>query len=241
MSYFNDIYAKRVNRYGIDYQSRIQGEREHLFDLYLEKSIYRVNFEYNNEEVAGSFEKYRQDDTETLHYLLTKINVNIPAGTILELPDKDGIYKPWLVYYIERIKASGYNRYIMLRLTHYITWRGRDKQLHSSWVYMYGQENNMLKDELRSRSRMDTLYTENLKMSFFIMPINEFINKDDYIEIGTGALKEAYVVTGYDRQSSEGIEYVTVDPQYIRDSTPPPVQQEGDNPDDYYWFNGGTQ
>ena len=127
MSYFNDIYAKRVNRYGIDYQSRIQGEREHLFDLYLEKSIYRVNFEYNNEEVAGSFEKYRQDDTETLHYLLTKINVNIPAGTILELPDKDGIYKPWLVYYIERIKASGYNRYIMLRLTHYITWRGRDK------------------------------------------------------------------------------------------------------------------
>ena len=34
MSYF-DIYKKRVNRFGTDYQSRIQGEREHLFDLYL--------------------------------------------------------------------------------------------------------------------------------------------------------------------------------------------------------------
>jgi hypothetical protein len=56
----------------------------------------------------------------------------------------------------------------------------------------------MLKDELKSRSRMDALYTENLKSSFFIMPTSEFIRKDDYLEIGTGALKEAYRVTGYD-------------------------------------------
>jgi hypothetical protein len=63
---------------------------------------------------------------------------------------------------------------------------------------MYGQQDNMLKDELRSRSRMDTLYTENLKLSFFIMPANEFIRRDDYLEIGEGALKEAYRVTGYD-------------------------------------------
>ena len=35
MGYFEDIYKKRVNRYGLDYQSRIQREREELFDLYL--------------------------------------------------------------------------------------------------------------------------------------------------------------------------------------------------------------
>ena len=35
-------------------------------------------------------------------------------------------------------------------------------------------------------------------MSFFVMPTTEFIRKDDYIEIGDGALKEAYRVTGYD-------------------------------------------
>ena len=34
MSYF-DIYKMRLNRFGNDYQSRIQGEREYLFDLYL--------------------------------------------------------------------------------------------------------------------------------------------------------------------------------------------------------------
>jgi hypothetical protein len=49
---------------------------------------------------------------------------------------------------------------------------------------MYGQEDNMLKDELKSRSRMDTLYNENLKSSFFVMPTTAMIRKDDYLIIG---------------------------------------------------------
>ena len=97
----------------------------------------------------------------------------------------------------------------------------------------------MLKDELKSRSRNKTLYTENLKLSFFITPINGKINKDDYLEVGEGELLEAYVVTGYDRQSTDGVEFVSVDPQYIRDLTPPPEPTAADNPDEFYWFNQG--
>jgi hypothetical protein len=84
---------------------------------------------------------------------------------------------------------------------------------------MYGQQDNMLKDEIRSRSRMDAIYGENLKSSFFVMPTTEFIRKDDYLEIGEGALKEAYQVTGYDINSTPGVEYVTVDPVYLRDNS----------------------
>ena len=90
MSYF-DVYRKRLNRFGNDYQSRIQGEREHNFDLYLLKSIYRVDFEYHHHHIAGSLEKYKQTDTKTLQYLLTKIDVMIPNGTVLFIPDKDGV------------------------------------------------------------------------------------------------------------------------------------------------------
>jgi len=42
----------------------------------------------------------------------------------------------------------------------------------------------MLKDEIRSRSRMDALYAENLKSSFFVMPKNQYLRKDDYFIIG---------------------------------------------------------
>ena len=240
MSYY-DIYMKRLNRFGEDYQSRIQTEREKLFDLYLAKSIYRTEFEYEDQTQVGSFEKYKQDETETLHYLLTNINLIIPGGTILTLPDQWGELKQWMVYYREQIKASGYNRYIMLRMTHFITWTARDGSTRTSWAYMYGQENNMLKDELKSRSRMDTVYDENLKASFFILPINPYIRKDDYFIIGEKPLQEYYRVTGYDRQSTEGVEYVTIDPVYEYDLTPPPEKEQGDNDSDFFWFKGGDE
>lgn len=238
ISYY-DIYLKRLNRYGLNYQERTQKKREREFEDYMLKSVYLIDFDYCCETHPGTFERYKQDETETLHYLLTRVNLNMPAGTVLMLPDKDDIRKPWMIWYIERIKASGYNRYIMLRMTHFLTWKDRSGETRKSWAYMYGQENNMLKDELQSRSRMDTRYTENLKLSFFVMPTTPYIRKDDYLEVGKGLLQESYRVTGYDIQSTEGVEYVSVDPIYKYDLTPPPEEQSGDNPEDFYWLNGG--
>ena len=239
MSYYNEVYLRRLNRYGYDYQSRVQAQREREFEGKLLKSVYRVEFEFEEETHPATLERYKQDETELMQYLLTRVSLNIPNGTILMIPDKNNKSQPWLVYWLESIKASGYNRYIVLKMTHFITWRDRNGIERKSWCYMYGQQDNMLKDELRSRSRMDTLYTENLKMSFFIMPTNEFIRKDDYLEIGDGNLREAYRVTGYDIQSTPGVEYVTVDPVYLRDNSEKPVQQPEDNSDDFYWLNGG--
>lgn len=238
-NYFENVYLRRLNRYGCDYQSRIQAQRERDFESRLLKSVYRVDFEYMNDTHPATLERYKQDETELMAYLLTRVSLNLPNGTILMIPDKNLEPQPWLVYWLETIQASGYNKYIVLKMTHYITWRDCDKNMRGSWCYMYGQEDNMLKDELRSRSRMDTLYTENLKTSFFIMPTNEFLRRDDYLEIGEGNLKEAYRVTGYDIQSTPGVEYVTVDPVYLRDNSQTPEYQIGDKPEDYYWLNGG--
>ena len=238
MSYF-DIYKLRLNRFGNDYQSRIQGEREHLFDLYLLRSIYRVDFIYDGKIHAGSLEKYKQDNTKTLQYLLTKIDVNIPNGTILMLTDKDDNTYPWMVYYLENIKASGYNRYIVLKMTHELVWIARDGTKQTSYAYMYGQEDNMLKNEIRSRSRMDTIYEENMKLSFFVLPTNPKLKIDDYFEIVTCGIQEQYRVTGYDIQSTPGVEFVSVDPIYEFDLSAPPSQAQNDSNEDFFWFNGG--
>ena len=238
-SYY-DIYLKRLNRYGNDYQTRTQNKRERDFENYLLKSVYRIEFEYDTKINPATFERYKQDETETLHYLLTRVDVNIPNGTILMLPNKDDELKPWMIYYLEAIKASGYNRYIVLKMTHFLKWKDREGNSRSSWAYMYGQEDNMLKDELQSRSRSDARYTENLKGSFFVLPTNEYLRKDDYLEIGEGALKEGYRVTGYDINSTSGVEYVTVDPIYLYDNSPAPEKQDGDNEEDYFWLEGGN-
>ena len=123
MSYFEDIYLKRLNRYGLNYQSRVQTQRERQFEHLLMKSVYRIDFSYEDEECPGLLERYKQDETETRAYLLTRVSLNIPAGTILYLPNKDLELIPWMVYWLENIKASGYNRYVMLKMTHTITLR----------------------------------------------------------------------------------------------------------------------
>ena len=239
--YYHNVYLKRLNRYGIDFQSRMQRQREENFKLQLKKSVYYVEFEYEDEMHEGELTPLRQNETKTMQYLLTDVHLDMPNGTILFIPDKDMELRPWMIYYLEDIKASGYNRYIMIKMTHYLTWKDREGNEQGTWAYFYGQEDNMLKDELKSRSRNKTLYTENLKLSFFIIPRNEFLRKDDYMEVGEGPLKEAYVVTGYDIQSTPGVEFVSVDPQYIRDLTPAPEQQEGDDKDDFFWINKGVR
>ena len=145
MNYYEDVYLKRLNRYGFDYQSRVQAQREREFECKLLKSVYRVDFEYESELHPATLERYKQDETQLMQYLLTRVSLNIPNGTILMIPDKDNIEQPWLVYWLESIKASGYNKYIVLKMTHLISWKDRKGNMRQSWCYMYGQEDNMLK------------------------------------------------------------------------------------------------
>ena len=103
-----DIYKRRLNRYGLDYQSRVQGQRDRNFDNYLLKSIYRVDFWYNDIYVPATLERYKQDHTETQCYLLTRRDVQLPNGTIIETENINGEKKIWMVWWLEQIEQSGY-------------------------------------------------------------------------------------------------------------------------------------
>ena len=240
-----DIYKKRLNRYGTDYQSRIQTERERLFELYLKKTVYLVDFIYNDELRYGSLEPYTQDDTKTLQYLLTPISQEVEVGSVLLLTNKKGQQQRYLVYFKDNHAANGYNKYTMLKITNLITWISRDKERCEIWAYFYGQEDNMLKDELKSRSRSHILYNENLKLSFFVCPLDNRIKKEDYFEIeitdsNNITTKEAYLVTGFDKISTPGIEYVSVDPLYIySDDDKKKNTEELYSGEDYFWVTGG--
>ena len=235
-NYYEDVYLKRLNRYGYDYQSRVQAQREREFEGKLLKSIYRVDFEYDGETHPATLERFKQDETELTQYLLTRVSLNLPNGTILMIPDKDLVLQPWLVYWLESIKASGYNRYIVLKMTHQIIWRDRDENMQTSWCYLHGSGDSALKEALKA---VGAIYAEDDNSRFVVMPLNEHIKKEDYIEVGEGNLKEAYRVTGYDIHSTPGVEYVSLNPMYIKDQTPAPEAKPGDQSEDYYWLNGG--
>ena len=249
MSYYEDVYLKRLNRYGMDYQTRIQGQRERVFEDLLEKSIYRVDFQYMNEIVPGILERYKQDNTETLQYLLVRDDLDIANGTILQIPNKNYKYGQelddnnsfyWMVYYLENIKASGYNRYIVLKMTHIINWIDRSGNKQETRGYFYGQGTGEIIDSIIG-GQDGALYEEPKKTSRIIVPLNEFIQKEDYFELKNlkAELIEAYRVTGFDRQSTPGVEFITVDPVYERDKSPKPEKKETDTSEDFYWLDGG--
>ena len=245
-SYF-DIYKKRINRYGENTQERIQGQREKVFDIKVQESVYKVKFYFDIGAVKeednwhfGTLERGSQDNTETIQYLLTKVDLQIPVGEILEITDLHGNTNRWMIYYQEQIQASGYNKYIVLKMTHFIKWKDREGNDHSEWGYFYGQEDNMLKGELRSRSRTQVLYTENIKLNFVIMPTNKYIKKDTYFTITIKDIEEAYVVTGYDIISTPGVMFISMDPTFIRNDDSETVVPISPKPEeeDCFWLTG---
>ena len=239
MSSYYETYRRRLNRYGLDYQSRIQNQRERDFDNYLYKTIYRVDFEFEGDLIPGSLERNKQDYSETQGYLLTKVDVHIPNGTVLMIQSRDESVTPWMVWWLERIEASGYNKYIVLKMTHYLKWEVGGCTINQ-WAYFSGPGTAAISDVIKS-STGKPLYSENNNLHTFVTTQNETICKDLYFEVTQGNITQGYVVTDFDINSTPGVNYVTVDPVPIREKKEIPTTMEGDNKEDFFWLQGGIQ
>lgn len=236
MDYF-EIYKKRLNRYGHDFQSRVQGQRERNFENYLLKSLYRVDCKYDDKEIPATLERYKQDYTETQCYLLTRITDVIPNGTILTVVSRDGEENLWMIWWLEEIEASGYNRYVVLRMTNYLGWETEGTMYHQ-WGYFSGPGTSTISDTVKSSTGVP-LYRENNNLHMFVTPYAADLKKESYLEVEFGKTKSAYVVTDVDVNSTPGVMYVSVDPSYIRDKSEKPAQTESSDPNDFFWLNGG--
>lgn len=231
MSDYYQIYRQRLNRYGLDYQSRIQGSRETEFERYLYKTIYRVDFEYDGQMIPGSLERYKQDYSETQGYLLTRREDVIPNGTVLEIESQNGETHPWMVWWLEHIEASGYNKYVVLRMTHHLECGGA-----SQWSFFEGPGVKAVRDTIAQKN---SLYSENNLLHMFITASHADFKKDKYFTVGEGDSKAAYVITEVDNYSTPGVAYISVDPVPVRDESEAPIQAPEEKDEDYFWLNGG--
>lgn len=232
-NYYNDVYRRRLNRYGLDYQSRVQGQREREFETYLYKTVYRVEFPFDGFVHPGSLEPYKQDYSETQCYLLTRLDVKLPAGTVLSIQSQNGDEKKYLVWWLENIEASGYNKYVLIKVTHFLEWEENGEKF-AQWAYLSGPATSAATDDVKA----NVSYRENNSAYTFITSFNKLIKRDTYFEITYKDAKEAYLVKSFDINSTPGIEYVTVDPVPIRDLTPAPTKKPEDKEEDFFWLGG---
>jgi hypothetical protein len=234
MSYEQNIYSKRLNRFGSTYQDRVQGKREASFLNYVGKSIYKVGFYNNNTYIEGVLTRNKQDDTKTLFRLLVPLSNVFSGGSVFNIKNNN-----WMVMWLEEMTSSGYNAYSVIKLNKAISWTDRDGYLQNSQSYFFGPMNVQIKDSVRSGSigSSAVVYREALKYNHLVMPKNTNLHKDDYLVIND----QAYVVTGFDWDSTDGVMYVCLDHTYERDLTAAPTQPAGDTSEDFFWLNKGQQ
>lgn len=240
MSYYEDVYLKRLNRYGLDYQSRMQAMRERDFESYLVKSVYRINFDFCHQMMPGILEPNKQDTTETTAYLLTRVTVQIPNGMVLFLPDKDNKPRPWMVWWLETMKASGYNRYTVLKMTHFIHFLKEDGAIETKqWCYFCGPGDTVIKDTFKS-TYGGSVFKDDMNKYHVITSKNNALRRELYFETDKTNQNGAYRTIGLDIESTPGVEYLTIEPCPKRDFTP--AETDGKDDASTYWVMlGGTE
>lgn len=206
-------YEARLWEHGEEPTERLNNARQANFNRFLKGSPHTIDFLFGGEDWQGVLEPYRQDETKALMYLLTVVEFQPPIGSILYIEEEN-----WMVYWLDEHKNKGYNRWVLVRMSREVTWYNNDKSEHSSLAYVYGQQDNMLKNEIKSRSRSAALYQENLKLYFMLMPATQVIEYGSYLVLEEGLYKQHFRVTGYDFLSTPGIVYVSIDPTLPQDS-----------------------
>lgn len=230
MSYF-DIYKKRMNRYGDNAADRLEKGRQQNFEKFLYQSPHYTKFQYKDKEVECVFEPSSQDETKTVMHVLCRVGEKFNPGDIVTICGKR-----YMFWYWDERQDSGYNRWNVIKLSQHIEWLNEDGSTWSNEAYIFSQQTNMLKNELKSRSRSATLYLENLKLDFMIMPSDKNLEIGSYLVIKINDMSRAERVTGIDFLSTPGVMYVSMDPTIERDLTSPPEKKPEDDDNDYFWL-----
>ncbi len=230
MSYF-DIYKKRMNRYGDNATDRLEKGRQQNFEKFLHQSPHYTKFQYKDKEVECVFEPSSQDETKTVMHVLCRVGEKFNPGDIVTICGKR-----YMFWYWDERQDSGYNRWNVIKLSQCIEWLNEDGSTWSNEAYIFSQQTNMLKNELKSRSRSATLYLENLKLDFMIMPSDKNLEIGSYLVIKIDDMSRAERVTGIDFLSTPGVMYVSMDPTIERDLTKTPEKTDEDEDNDFFWL-----
>ena len=236
MSDYIEIYRKRLNRYGKDYASRIEGKRAREFEDFLLKTPNRVDFEYKGDLVAGVLEQYKQDHSETQGYLLTTRETELPSGTIITFKNKNNQNQNWMVWWQEQIKTSGYNRYVILKMSHLIEW-SKDGVKNKQWSFFSSPGARAVRDTAISGAE-GARFMENNNSYMFITPYHKDFTRDSYLEMPNGEQVSAYRVVEFDNIATPGVSYLTIESIAKRDNTPTPVKGADDKEQDFFWLRG---
>ena len=230
MSYFDDVYLKRINRYGNTLQDRIQGKREHDFIVMMNKSPNKVEvrevnpWKNDTNYYDGVLQTKEYDEDEIQNYLLVPCDQKVPMGHLLYFTDVRRDVereKPFMAYAEDPYTTAGYNRYTVVELEETLNWIV-DGVPYSSPVHATGGGSGARDKNINLKFRIQFteagVYLPNKRYSL-IMPYNEAIKKNHRVTLGG----ETWRITGFDKISVSGVMYLTLEEALTDENDDAPV------------------
>lgn len=222
MSYFEDVYLKRMNLHGNTQQERVQYRKEKEFnDLFLRKTQWQANiYQINDEEsdIVCSLQPNKWNESELIsNILISTKNSPLKTGMILYIYQriKDIEYnKIWLILHCEEKIAKGYYAYKAVCLDSVVNITNEyGDTLYSIPVKFVNSANSMVKDYFNF---VDAGYREPNSNPRFITQDKDFLKKDIYFDYN----ERGFQVAGKDNISIKNVAYITIDERLKREVEP---------------------
>lgn len=227
MSYFDEVYLKRINKDGNNIQERVRTRKEKEFDqIFVKKSKYRATlYEINQEpveiECAVEPNKWNQDKVIS-NVLVPTVAQKLKTGDIFKTFQKvkDVEYdKYWIVTFVNDDVTHGYQKYEVTELDSILNLTDEyGNTLHTIPIKVVSETSVFVNDKRSSYGSVT--YREPLNHRKIMTQNFDFLEKGLYFDYeGRG-----WEISGKDDLSIKNVAFVSFEERLI---TPPePITSE---------------
>lgn len=223
MSYFNEVYLKRMNKDGKTRQERIQTRKEKEFDqLYIKKTQYQSYVYAVNEEVCDivcSLQPNKWNESGLIGNLLISRNErNFKSGDILNILQKiDEVEydRIWLVLFAAKEVVKGHQLYKCICLDNQINITNEyGDTLQTIPVKFINASSQFVKDTFNYTRGKG--YEEPNMQRGFVTADMEILKKGQYFN----HLNRGWEIVGKDNLSVPRVSYTFIEEKLLREEEP---------------------
>ena len=240
MSYFDEVYLKRMNLSGTTRQERINQRKINEFNnLFLKNSAYKVDIYKINQEnsnLIGSLQPHKWNESNLIaNLLLPSSAAALKTGDLLNIKQqiKDRIVdKLWLVIFVEDNITKGYQLFKCLCLDTEIN---LTDEYGNTFATIPAKISNIPADIIIDEFLLKrSTYREPYQRRGFYTASNDLIKKGQYFNYAD----KGWEIGGIDDMSIKGVSYVSMDEKLIREEEPTSSQDLLVGEDTNFFLNG---
>ena len=223
MSYFEDVYLKRMNKEGTTIQERVKTRKENEFDrLFLQKTKYQAAiYQLNDDpvEILSSLQPNKWNQDKIVSNLLVSTHCQkFKAGDIVRTFQKNKeieLDKIWLVMFVNEDITHGYQKYEVIELDETINYCDEyGETIEVIPVKFVSETSVYVQDKFNSYGAVS--YREPLAHRKFITRDYDFLKKELYFDYKD----RGWEIAGIDNLSIEGVAYISIQERLKREPEP---------------------